>query len=105
MSLRIVLRASVHNDLHEITAYLDDKNVKVANRFIEGVLDALAGLAQMPGKGSPKPFRSSHPLPIRSWLVPGFENYVIYYVVEGNALIVLAILHGARNVRRILRDR
>ncbi|HEY1684164.1 MAG TPA: type II toxin-antitoxin system RelE/ParE family toxin [Tepidisphaeraceae bacterium] len=105
MNLRIVLRPAVDDDLHSITAYFDSRDLKIADRFVAAALDALVGLAQMPGKGSPKAFRRDKLPPIRSWLVPGFDKYVIFYVVDGDSLVVLAILHGARDVRKILRKR
>ena len=37
-----------------------------------------------------------------AWSVGGFEAVRVYYVVEDEVLRVIRILHGKRNVRRIL---
>ena len=42
---------------------------------------------------------------LRSWPVKGFEPIRIYYVEVPGCLRVVRVLHGKRNVRRILRQR
>ena len=39
---------------------------------------------------------------LRVWPVTGFEVFGLYYVVEADTISVIRILHGKRNVRRIL---
>src|SRR5260370_27901239 len=41
---------------------------------------------------------------LRSWPVAGFEAVRIYYVLEEDAMHIIRILHGKRDVRRILRN-
>jgi toxin ParE1/3/4 len=72
---------------------------------VEAAFAAFDDLAAMPGMGSPKQFRSARLAKIRSWSVPGFRNYLIFYEATDDAIIVRAVTHGARNVRRLLRER
>ncbi|HWB53906.1 MAG TPA: type II toxin-antitoxin system RelE/ParE family toxin [Tepidisphaeraceae bacterium] len=95
----------VLEDLHTIVSYLAPRNEQAARRFIASAFAAMHGLSEMPERGSPKRFRRHGGSPIRSWGVPGFRKYVIYFVVERDEVIILAVLHGARDVRKILRDR
>jgi toxin ParE1/3/4 len=39
---------------------------------------------------------------LRSWPVAGFEAIRIYYSLEADAMHIIRILHGKRDVRRIL---
>lgn len=39
---------------------------------------------------------------IRSWVVKGFENYIVFYREIPGAIEVLRVLHGARDVLRAL---
>jgi plasmid stabilization system protein ParE len=41
---------------------------------------------------------------LRSWPVAGFEAIRIYYALEADAMHIIRILHGNRDVRRILEN-
>ena len=41
---------------------------------------------------------------LRSWPVTGFEAIRIYYALEEDAIHVIRILHGKRDVRRLLQS-
>jgi plasmid stabilization system protein ParE len=41
-------------------------------------------------------------LPVRFWTLPNYPNYIVAYRPETNPLQILRVLHGKRNVRRIL---
>jgi plasmid stabilization system protein ParE len=96
----------VPDDLHSIIACLEQAGGQpLADRFLSAVFATLDDLAAMPGKGSPKRFRGSATAGIRSWWVPGFRTYIIYYHTADHTLIVLAVLHGHRDVGGVLRER
>jgi toxin ParE1/3/4 len=105
MARKIVLRGDVPGDLHAIVAYLEQHSIAAADRFAEAVFDALDGLAEMPGKGSLKQFRSRKLDGIRSWAVPGFRKYLILYRTAPEAIEVLAVTHGSRRLRKLLLNR
>jgi len=42
---------------------------------------------------------------VRSWVVPGFENYVIFYLPTQDEVQILAVLHGARDLSRAMKGR
>jgi toxin ParE1/3/4 len=39
---------------------------------------------------------------LRSWPVGGFGAVRVYFLIEGDSIQVIRILHGKRDVRRIL---
>jgi toxin ParE1/3/4 len=56
----------------------------------------------MPGIGAAKTLRHPALQGLRSWPVQGFEDIRIYYVVQGEILKVVRVLHGKRDINRIL---
>ena len=93
------------DDIESILIYLEQHSVSAADRFVDAVFAAFDDLAAMPGKGSPKHYRSKRLADLRSWWVPGFRNHVILYrpVTEGNE--VMAVTHGSRRIRSLLLKR
>ena len=45
------------------------------------------------------------PLPVRFWSVTKYPNYVIVYRPETAPLQVIAVLHGKRDLKEILKGR
>jgi plasmid stabilization system protein ParE len=75
---------------------------EIAVRFREAVRRTIQSLSQNPHVG-PR-FSSSNPRlqNLRSWPVAGFEAIRIYYALDEDAMHIIRILHGKRDVRRIL---
>ncbi|MGH8608175.1 MAG: type II toxin-antitoxin system RelE/ParE family toxin [Gammaproteobacteria bacterium] len=65
---------------------------------------ALATISQQPAIGS---LRYAH-LPmldgLRMWVVPGFENYLVFYIERGHFIDIVRVLHAARDIPSILRE-
>ena len=105
MTRRVRLRAEVPDDLASIYDYLLERNTAAAARFLQVVQPTLDDLATFPGKGSPKHFRDRKLQGIRSWNLPGFRSYLILYRPITVGIEVIAIVHGSRQLSRVLRDR
>jgi toxin ParE1/3/4 len=101
---RIILRREVPADLLDIHDYIARDSPEAAQRFLDSAQATLEELARMPGLGSLKPFRGKLK-GIRSRPVRGFPNHLVYYKPTEAAISVLAILHGAQSVQRVLRGR
>lgn len=105
MKGRVILRSQVPDDLAAIVDYLAERSPAAASRFIQSAQDTLSRLAAAPGIGSPKEFRSRRLVGIRSWPVAGFPNHLVFYRPVEDGIEVLGVLHGARNIRSVLRER
>jgi toxin ParE1/3/4 len=105
VSVRVQLRRAVADDLGAIVDYLRRENADVALRFAEAAQATLARLAEFPGLGSLKHFRSPRLRGVRSYAVRGFPNHLILYRAMEAAIDVLAVVHGARDLPRIPRER
>src|SRR5271163_4045127 len=94
------LSPEASQDLFEIYEYIAQDNVEAAERVRVELLDTMRGLAKMPGKGHRR-----EDLTKREVLFWPVRSYQIIYRSETAPLEIVAVLHGKRNIRRILRDR
>lgn len=90
-------------DIDHAAAFLFAEHPTTAGAFLAAVEAAFGLLVEQPGSGSP---RHAHLLPgviLRMWPVPGFPH-LICYLERADAVEVLRLLHGARDLPAILRD-
>ncbi len=99
------LSPEASQDLTEIFEYIAQDNWEAAERVRVELLEAMRALADMPGKGHRREELTK--LPVRFWPVRSYQ--IIYRGDaergEASPLEVVAVLHGKRNIRRILRTR
>jgi toxin ParE1/3/4 len=101
---RVILRPQVAGDLLEIHDYLNERSAEAAERFLLRAESTLGDLADAPGLGSLKNFGGKLK-GVRSRAVEGFPNHLIYYKPTRTSVVVLGVLHGARNLPSVLRQR
>ena len=94
---RFVLTPAARDDLGEITAHIRQDSVETARRVRAELREAMARLAQSPLIGHVREDLTDEP--VRFWSV---YSYVIVYDPETRPLQIIRVLHGARDVRRIL---
>ena len=99
--MKLVVKSPVWVDLREIGLRIAKDNPDAAGRFFDAAREAFELVARHPAIGRLR----SYSLPgVRSWVVPGFENYVIFYLPTPGELQILAVLHGARDLSRALKE-
>jgi antitoxin ParD1/3/4/toxin ParE1/3/4 len=94
------LSPEASQDLTEIYEYIAQDNVDAADRVREELLEAMRGLAEMPGKGHRRMDLTRRP--VLFWTV---RSYQIIYKPGTRPMEIAAVLHGKRHIRRILRER
>jgi toxin ParE1/3/4 len=101
---RHVIRPRAVEDLDsELDYYEREAGLDVAMRFLGGIEQAIHFLYLHPDAGSSKDFGNTTLKGLRSWPVPGFEDIRIYYVrPDENTLRIVRILHGKRDLARLL---
>ncbi len=102
--MKVLYRQSARDDLFRQFRYylLVVDAPKVAIRFREALRQTIQWLRQNPLVG-PRYFSGKPQLQnLRSWPVVGFEAIRIYYLVEEDVVQIVRILHGKRDVKRIL---
>lgn len=60
-------------------------------------------LSITPNIGAPKEFGNPALKGIRILPVRGFEDFLIFYLAQGDAVTVIRVLHGMRDLARILK--
>jgi len=77
--------------------------VQAANRVETEIIATGHGLAGHPFIGHKR--RDITLLPVLFWTIPKYPNYIIVYRPESKPLQVIAILHGNRDLKEILKGR
>jgi toxin ParE1/3/4 len=85
-------------DLETILEDLQQKNPAMAERYATAFDDKSQRLAQFPEIGRSRPEIAPN---LRSTLV---HPYVIFYRLEGDAVQIIRILHGKRDLRSIIAE-
>jgi antitoxin ParD1/3/4 len=90
-------------DIFDIWAYIAGDSLEAADRVEQAIYDACAFVAESPARGHTRADLTSRAL--RFWTLTRYPNYTVVYRPETSPLQVVAVLHGKRNARRILRRR
>jgi toxin ParE1/3/4 len=98
----IVVQPAAHRDLEEIADYLAQRSVPSAIRFSHRSAESFDILLSNPSLGSP--FEISNPLlqGLRVWPIKGFRKYLVFYRPREYGIEILRVLHGARDIGKIL---
>ena len=82
-------------DIESIRDYIGRDSEYYAARFIEKIIEAVEGLENFPKMGRPVPEADNEN--IRELLL---YNYRIIYRFDSGRILVLTIIHGARDLNR-----
>ena len=91
------------DDLFEIWSFIAGDSVEAADRVEAAIYDACTLLAEGPLLGQGRTDLTN--LPLRFWPAQRFPTYIIVYDPATSPLQIIRILHGMRDVRRILSNR
>ena len=100
--MRLIVKSPAWDDLREIGQRIAKDNPDAADRFFTAAKDAFDSLTRHPGLGR---LRSFSVPGVRSWVVPDFESYVIFYLPTRTEVHVLAVVHGARDLPTVMGER
>jgi toxin ParE1/3/4 len=83
------------SDLESIRDYIKKDSEYYANRFVERIIEAVESLEKFPEMGRRVPEAEEEN--IRELL---FHNYRIIYRVETDSILILTVIHSARDLSR-----
>jgi plasmid stabilization system protein ParE len=87
-------------DRDDIWQFIASDNRAAADRVEEAIFAACEALAANLFQDHVRPDLTK--LPVRFWTLPSYPNYIVVYRPETNPLQILRVLHGKRNIKRIL---
>ena len=100
MAYRIVFTPEARDQLDHLHSYIASAaGAEIALRFVDGILDHIATLSELPGRGTS-----------RDDLRPGMRTLAwrrrvtIAFVVEESDVVVLGIFYGGRDFETWLRE-
>lgn len=97
-------RSVAEEDLAEAYLFLATQSPEAAERLFDPVEAAIDLLIENPLAGRSRAFLAERAQGVRSWALPGFESFLLFYRPAGRGIDVLRLLHGARDLPRRLGD-
>lgn len=94
MSFKVVLRPEAEVDIAEAAVWYENEQSGLGGEFVAAVMDTIDSLVENPLLVS----RRHRQRNIR-WLRPRRFPYRIVYEVKDNAVVVICVLHSARDER------
>jgi toxin ParE1/3/4 len=103
--VKAVIRPKAQDDiLRQFRWYLVEQDAPdAAFRFVGAVESSVEQLVRMPNVGAPREIRNTALKGLRFWPVKDFDEFLIFYMVDGDTVRVIRILHGKRDLDRILK--
>lgn len=93
--------AAVADILEQADWYESKADYKLAERWENAVTAAMLRIAKAPGSGQLCFFRNSELRDVRRTFVTGFPKHLIFYRFTEEELLVLRIVHGARDLEKL----
>ena len=86
-------------DYTGIVATLASVNPDAADRLCDAVEGSLELLRQHPEIGALAGFQKAPT--VRKWVLKEFPNYILFYEARAAEVVVVRLLHGARDIPRL----
>ena len=100
--MRLIVKSPVWDDLRDIGLRIAEDNPEAADRFFSAAGEVFELLRRHPRIGRLRSFSVAGG---RSWVVPEFQNYIVFYLAQETEVQILAVLHGARDLSSAIASR
>jgi len=89
-------------DINEQADWYEEKSDrKLAERWSKAVTSAVLRILRNPRSGTPCRFGPTELRGIRRTPISGFPKHLVFYSVEDNDVLILRVLHGARDLESL----
>lgn len=103
MTPRYSLLQAADQDLDDQADYLvQEASLDIALRFYDAARTTFEHLARMPTLGERRVSANPRLSGMRIWRIEGFENHLVFYRPVEDGIEIIRILHGARDIDRVL---
>jgi toxin ParE1/3/4 len=100
--MKVLVPSCVSQDLSRIIEQIAPHNPQAALNLIDAARRAFALIGKHPAIGRLRTFSQPG---VRSWPIKEYPNYLIFYLPRQQSVEIIAVIHGAMNVQRIVEDR
>jgi toxin ParE1/3/4 len=101
--VKLIIQASAEDDMLRQYDWYEEQGLStIADRFSAAVAAAIDAALKTPKAGAPKDVSNPALAGLRTWPVRGFGEFRIYYLLRGDAFMVVRVLHGKRDIAAIL---
>ena len=100
--MKLIVKSPVWDDLREIGLRISEDNPDAADRFFTASKETFELLKSHPHIGRLRTFSWAG---VRSWVIPDFSNYIVFYLSTETEVQILAVLHGARDLSSAMSQR
>jgi toxin ParE1/3/4 len=98
MKRAAVLTSAAEEDVAEQAAWIAADNPAAANQFIDAVAETIRFVENNPLAGGRYAVRSEELRGLRKIAVTGFEKWPLFYLEREGGLLIVWLLHGARDL-------
>ena len=81
--------------------YVDQSGETLAKRWEKAVTKAVLSVVSRPTSGAPCTFQSPELHGVRRAAISGFPKHLLFYRFDGEAIFILRVVHGARDLERL----
>jgi toxin ParE1/3/4 len=100
----IILSEFIRPELGEIEETIAADNPQASARFVEAAYATMIQIGETPFIGRARDFPKNRIQDLRSFRVSGFDKYLIFYRPAPEAVRILHVYHGARNLDALFAD-
>jgi plasmid stabilization system protein ParE len=90
-------------DIFDIWSYIAEDSEDAADKVERAIFEACESAAKTPLGGHSRPDLTARRL--RFWTLSKYPSYSVVYRPDTAPLEIVAVMHGKRNLRRILKQR
>jgi toxin ParE1/3/4 len=92
------------SDIIEHALFIAREQPDAARRFVEATADAIDKLAFMRNMGAIRESPDPDLAGLRQWPIKGFRNFLVIYRPLRDGIIVVRVLHGARDIDQAITE-
>jgi toxin ParE1/3/4 len=100
--MKIVFREQAEHDLDSIAEQIAQDNLDASIRFLNSIDSTCELLERFPNIGTRRKAMEPALQNLRSYVVRGFRNYLIFFNVNQESVEIIRILHAARDHDRLV---
>ena len=104
MSREIIIKPSAEYDLKNGFGWIGQDSIEAALNFLAAAKQTFDEIAEMPGMGKRRETKNPKMVGLRQMPVRGFEKYLVFYQVTEEAVQIVRVIHGYRDIDALLNE-